>query len=63
MAAKLGSLHHNAKLTEDQVRDIRREYAAGGTSHFKLALKYDIESTDTIGKIIRRDSWTHVEED
>lgn len=60
---KRGSLHHKAKLTEDKVRAIRKEYAAGGTSHFKLAMKYDIDSTDTIGKIIRRTAWTHVKEE
>jgi hypothetical protein len=57
---KKGSLHHNAKLTEDDVRDIRRRYAEGGTSHFKLAQEYDIDSTDTIGRIIRRQTWTHI---
>lgn len=60
MAAKLGVLHHKAKLNEEKVRAIREEYAQGNTSHFKLALKYDIKSTDTIGKIIRRTAWKHV---
>jgi predicted aldo/keto reductase-like oxidoreductase len=58
--ARRGSLHHKAKLDDDKVRAIREEYAQGGTSYFKLAMKYDIESTDTIGKIIRRKAWTHV---
>jgi hypothetical protein len=55
-----GSQHHLAKLTETQVKEIREKYAAGGTSYWKLALEYDINSTDTIMKIVRRQTWTHV---
>lgn len=55
-----GSLHHLAKLTEEQVLAIREEYATGKTSHWKLALKYDIDGTNTIGRIIRRETWTHI---
>lgn len=58
--ARRGSLHHKAKLDEAQVKAIREEYATGKTSHWKLAQKYGIDSTDTIGKIIRRTAWTHV---
>jgi hypothetical protein len=57
---KRGALHHNAKLTENQVQAIREEYATGTTSHWKLAMKYDIDSSDTIGRIIRRETWTHI---
>lgn len=57
---KLGAQHHNAKLTEDQVREIRAKYAAGNTSYWKLALEYDIESGDTIGRIITRHTWRHI---
>lgn len=57
---KRGSLHHHAKLTEDQVREMREKYAAGNYSYWKLALEYDIDSTDTIGRIIRRETWTHI---
>lgn len=55
-----GSLHHKAKLTEAQVQEIRAKYATGNTSHWKLAMEYDIDSTDTIGRIIRRETWTHI---
>lgn len=55
-----GSLHHKAKLTETQVKAIREEYATGKTSHWKLAMKYDIDSPHTIGAIIRRETWTHI---
>jgi hypothetical protein len=60
VAARLGTLHHKAKLTEDQVRAIRREYAEGGTSYWKLALAYDLESPSTIQKIIEGKAWKHV---
>ena len=60
MAPKKGSLHHKAKLTEEQVREIREKYAAGGVSYWKLALEYDINSTDTIRQIIIRRTWTHI---
>ena len=33
-----------AKLTEDQVRALRAEYAAGGISQAKLALKYGVSA-------------------
>lgn len=60
MAARLGSLHHKAKLTEDQVRAIRQQYAEGGTSYWKLTLAYDLESPNTIQKIIKRQTWRDV---
>lgn len=55
-----GSLHHKAKLTEKQVRAIREEYATGTTSHWKLAMKYDVDSAATIGSILHRRTWTHI---
>lgn len=55
-----GSQHHLAKLTEDQVRRMRQQYAEGGTSYWKLALEYNLSSTDTVGKIINRVTWTHI---
>lgn len=55
-----GSKHHLAKLTEEQVLQIREKYAAGGTSHWKLAMEYGIDGVNTIGKILRRETWTHI---
>jgi hypothetical protein len=60
MPARSGSLHHKAKLTEKQVLAIRAEYAEGGISHWKLALKYDIDSTSTIGALLSRKTWDHI---
>lgn len=60
MPARPGVKHHKAKLTEAQVLEIRAKYEAGGTSYWKLALEYDIESAHTIGAIITRKAWKHL---
>lgn len=60
MAAPPGERHGMAKLTNQKVREIREKYAAGGTSYWKLAMEYDINSSDTIGRIIRRETWKHI---
>ena len=48
-----------AKLKEADVIEIRRLYAAGGTSHSILARKFGVHK-ETIGHIIRRKNWTHI---
>lgn len=55
----VGQDHPNSKLTEDDVRAIRREYAAGGVSQKELALKYGITQMP-VSRIIRRVTWKHV---
>lgn len=60
MAAKQGSAHHKAKLTEDDVRDIRSRYAAGGVSYMDLAVEYGLPQSN-IGYIVKRQTWRHVE--
>lgn len=54
-----GSKHYHSKLTEDQVIAMRAEYAAGGTSHKRLAKKYGV-SHGNIAFILSRKSWAHV---
>jgi len=54
-----GSTHTNAKLTEDNVREIRRLYATGALSYRKLARQFGV-STMTISNIVRRKKWKHV---
>jgi len=54
-----GSRHPRTHLTEDDVRAIRRSYAAGGVTHRQLGSQYGI-STESTGQIIRRVTWTHV---
>ncbi len=54
-----GSSSPNAKLTDDQVRDIRLRYAAGGISQTVLGAEYGVVHT-VVGKIVRREMWRHV---
>lgn len=56
---KRGSAHPQTKITEDDVREIRRRYAAGGITQRELGEEYGM-SQPKIGKIILRRSWTHV---
>jgi len=54
-----GEKHRDAKLTEQQVREIRIKYANGGISLRQLALEYGI-NFGTVGKIISRKLWKHI---
>ena len=54
-----GALHHQAKLTEAQVLDIRAVYAAGAASQRQLARKYNVDR-GTIQHIVKRMVWTHI---
>ena len=61
------SLGHNfqgesvgtAKLTEAQVREIRRLHDIAGISSYRLARMYGM-GTSQILRIIHRQSWTHI---
>lgn len=55
-----GEKHPNAKLTAQQVRAIREQYAAGGVTQIGLAAEYGV-SYGTIGPILLRETWKHVE--
>lgn len=54
-----GAEHCRAKLTEDQVREIRQRYAAGNVSTRQLGKVYGIEQS-AISAIVRRERWKHV---
>jgi hypothetical protein len=54
-----GSTHHRAKLTEQDVTNIRREYAEGDVSQAELSRRYGIQSSPMC-KVIHRKSWRHV---
>lgn len=54
-----GERHGNAKLTADQVRDIRRRWAEGGVTQTTLGIEYGV-STALIGRIVRGKGWQHV---
>ena len=49
----------NAKLTPDQVLEIRDKYAKGNTTHRKLAEEYNIHHSQ-ITKILTRKLWSHI---
>ena len=55
-----GEKHANAKLTEDQVREIRRSYAAGEKNAKELAQAYGVISA-SIDNIVNGATWGHVE--
>lgn len=48
-----------AKLSEQQIIEIRNEYLLGNISQRKLATKYNIQNT-TLGSIVRRETWKHI---
>lgn len=56
---KRGAAHPSAKLTDDDVREIRRLYATGQFTQRELAEQYDV-SPSRVSTIIRREGWSHV---
>ena len=54
-----GAANGRAKLTEELVRDLRAEYAAGETSYRKMAVKYGLDKK-TIERVVRRTTWRDV---
>jgi hypothetical protein len=53
-----GEGHFRTTLTVGQVRQLRADYAAGGTTHRELGVKYGV-SHATAGAIIRGSTWKH----
>lgn len=47
------------RLTEKDVKNIRKNYSKGGITYNQLAVKYSVHPA-TIGKIIRRQVWRKV---
>lgn len=54
-----GETHGIAKLTEDDVRQIRVIYAAGGISQAALGRRYGVTQS-AVKDIVRRINWPHV---
>jgi hypothetical protein len=54
-----GEGHRSAKLTEEQVLEIRRRYAKGGVRQVDLAAEFGIDQTH-VSDIVRRNVWRHV---
>jgi hypothetical protein len=56
----LGESHGRAKLTNEQVREIRRRYEVGGVTLKALAAEFGV-GISAVGRIVRRESWTHLD--
>lgn len=56
---RVGEARQSAKLREVEVIEIRRLYAAGGTSHSILARKFGV-AMETIRAIVIRKNWRHI---
>lgn len=54
-----GTDYPAAKLTDDDVLEIRRRYAAGGETYNSLGAEFGVSNV-TIGVVVRRKGWTHV---
>lgn len=54
-----GELIHTAKLTSDDVLEIRKIYGQGDISQTRLAKQFGVD-TSTIYKIVNRKRWTHI---
>jgi hypothetical protein len=54
-----GERQHLAKLNEEQVKQIRREYAAGGVGYKALGIQFGVDWTN-IHCIVRMKTWKHV---
>lgn len=57
--ATCGEKQHKAKLTEEQVCEIRKRYCTENISFRSLASLYAVNET-TIQRIIQRKTWKHV---
>jgi DNA transposition AAA+ family ATPase len=57
--APKGERSWSARLTEDNVLEIRSKYAAGGISQKDLAIEYGVLAP-AISQIINRKKWKHI---
>jgi hypothetical protein len=55
----VGERHFRAKLTAEQVTEIRDLYAAGGVTHETLSRRYGVHRVH-IGDILRGNVWRHL---
>jgi hypothetical protein len=58
-----GEMHPQSKLTDEQVREIRRRFAARSATNYvvstQLATEYGISRTHVL-RIVRRERWAHL---
>lgn len=58
-ADRKGEAHHRATLSDKQVVEIRRRYETEKIRYSRLSRDFGV-TTDVIGQIIRRTTWTHL---
>jgi NADH dehydrogenase FAD-containing subunit len=54
----IGERHGRAKLTEKQVKEIRKKYKEG-MRFYEIAREYPVDP-NTITKIVKKQIWTHI---
>jgi hypothetical protein len=59
---RCGEKHPLAKLTAEKVLEIRRRYAKGDITLYKLAGMYGI-ANQNVSKIVNHLTWKHVEDE
>ena len=55
-----GEKHHNAKLSADKVKEIRRLFATGQWTQVDLGKRFGVSQT-TVWNVICRNSWKHID--
>ena len=61
MAIRRGETHPSAKLTDMQVLDIRRLWKMGHRNVRVMARNHKVSSSNIL-KIVRNETWTHLNE-
>lgn len=56
---QIGSNHHNSKLLESDVLDIRKKYKSTEYTQKELAIMFNVEPSN-ISSIIRMKAWKHI---
>ena len=56
----VGERHPHARLTANDVREIRTTFALGGVTNRSIAARYGV-SPAMIGHIVKRKSWQHID--
>jgi hypothetical protein len=54
-----GEGSHKAKLTEEDVLEVRKLYDTGKYTHRELGKMFDVNHS-LVGKIVRRENWKHI---
>jgi transposase-like protein len=61
MPARKGAAHHLAVLTDEIVRDARKQYRQGGVTIAELAEEYGCKRT-ALSRAIHGNTWAHLKD-